>query len=423
VARLVRQPGRPEGATARFPVRADATYLITGGLGGLGLAVARRLAQRGGRHLALVGRSAPGPAAMAAIEALRADGVHVDVAAADVADEAAARALLAELARKAPALGGIVHAAGVLDDAPLERQDAARVGRVFAPKAAGAWWLHRHSHGPAAPWLVFFSSASAVLESPGQAAYAAANAFLDGLARHLTHHGRAALSIGWGAWSGTGMAAARDAGVYRGMRLAPDDALGLLDVLMAGDGGHAVAMDFDPATWRARFPATARGPLLVELEPAAAPANAAGPSAHGNTPAGAPRLSVTAAPVAERLERLTELVRAEVCHVLRLQPERLGPHTPLGDVGMDSIMALEISSRLGDALGLSLSSTLPFSAPTLRALVSHIAGELGLPEQVAPATPAEQARDVVAIRRLDAHAAALQLQHELDETERLLGDG
>ncbi|WP_326553896.1 type I polyketide synthase [Micromonospora sp. NBC_01813] len=201
-ARLTQRPA----AVDTPPVRPDATYLITGGLGGLGIATARWLASHGARHLVLTGRGTGTVADQSAIDSLRAQNVQVEVRSADVADDSAVRLLLAGIRKDLPPLRGVVHAAGVLADAPLAGHDTERIDRVLAPKVRGAWALHQATTADELDFFVLYSSVSATLGTEGQAAYTVANGFLDTLARHRRRLGLPAVSVGWGPWTETGMA-------------------------------------------------------------------------------------------------------------------------------------------------------------------------------------------------------------------------
>ncbi|RQX26092.1 hypothetical protein DLJ57_23620, partial [Micromonospora chalcea] len=213
--KIVLRPGGHEVAAVppgEVPVRPAATYLITGGLGALGLETARWLAGRGARHLALLGRSRPSAYAGQVLDELRGQGVDVQVRQADIARHEDVTAVLADLDRTMPPLAGVVHAAGVLDDGLMLQLDRARFRAVAAPKVDGAWHLHRATLDRDLDFFVLYSSAAALLGSPGQANYAAANAFLDTLAQRRRAQGRAALSVNWGPWSGSGLAARPDRG-------------------------------------------------------------------------------------------------------------------------------------------------------------------------------------------------------------------
>ena len=185
-------------------VRPDATYLITGGLSGLGLRVAQWFVERGARHLVLLARSVPSSAAQRIIDELGRAGAHVAVRSGDVSNRDDVARLLDEIHRKFPVLRGVIHSAGVLDDGVILRQDWGRFVAVLGPKVAGAWLLHTLTEQIPLDSFVLFSSISALLGSAGLSNHAAANAFLDALAHHRRALGLAALSVNWGAWSEIG---------------------------------------------------------------------------------------------------------------------------------------------------------------------------------------------------------------------------
>jgi hypothetical protein len=195
------------GHRAPAAMRSDATYLVTGGLGALGLAVARGLVRRGARHIVLVGRRPPTAAATRALDALAAEGATIRTACADVADRPVLEALFADLHTSMPPMRGVIHAAGVLDDGVLAQQTWSRFEQVLRPKLLGAGHLDELTRAMSLDFFVLFSSAAAWLGAAGQANYAAANASLDGLAIARRAAGRPGLSIAWGRWAEAGMAA------------------------------------------------------------------------------------------------------------------------------------------------------------------------------------------------------------------------
>jgi len=199
--------GETPTARAKELVRADGSYLITGGLGALGLELAQWLARRGAKHLLLMGRSEPKGPAIDVLERLRAQGVSVQLLKADVADEAQVTQALNAVLVSAPPLRGVFHAAGLLDDAALLQLDQAKLRRVLAPKVAGTWNLHRATLNQPLDHFVLFSSIACLFGSPGQGNYAAGNAFLDGTAQYRAGRGLPVLSINWGPWAESGMAA------------------------------------------------------------------------------------------------------------------------------------------------------------------------------------------------------------------------
>ena len=210
VARLVRHK---ESASPFRSLAADKTYLITGGAGGLGLQLCSWMAGHGARHLMILGRRAPSSEAESTLAGLRERGVTVEFRAADVTSTAQLQAVFGEFGTRMPPLGGVIHAAGVLDDSIFANLTAERVAKVLAPKVQGAWNLHQLTAALPLDFFVLFSSLASVTGSPGQAAYSAANAFLDGLAHHRAASGLPALSLNWGGWKGAGMAGRVDASV------------------------------------------------------------------------------------------------------------------------------------------------------------------------------------------------------------------
>ncbi|MGW3206159.1 SDR family NAD(P)-dependent oxidoreductase [Streptomyces sp. NPDC001135] len=227
------------------PVRPDGTYLLTGGLGALGLHTADWLVRRGARHLVLVGRSAPSEAATRRIRQWERAGVRVAVRQADVADPAAVERLVAEPGDLLPALRGVVHAAGVLDDGGIQRQTAGRLRSVMAPKMRGAWNLHLLTRDKELDFFVLYSSVAALMGSRGQSGYAAGNAFLDALAHHRQSLGLPGTSVAWGPWSGAGMVATLDSHAGRRVResgfgmLEPEPALRALEEVLHSGVPHA----------------------------------------------------------------------------------------------------------------------------------------------------------------------------------------
>ena len=372
--------GRPSGA------RSDGTYLITGGLGGLGLKVAGWLASKGARHLALVGRSRLSTVTPAAVRELVRSGVEVRIIRADVADEAQVARALAEVDETMPRLRGVFHAAGLLDDGTLLHLDRTRLDAVMAPKVAGAWNLHALTAGRTLDFFVLFSSVTSLLGSPGQANYAAGNAFLDALAAHRRALGLAALAIDWGPWSEVGQAAARE---DRGARLArsglgsltPEQGLIAMERLLHDGPVQVAVMPFDIGRWREGNVAAASSPLLARL----APDNGRSVAGEG-VASGSVREALLAVEPGRRRRALLEThLRHRVAQVLRLAPARVDVTKPFRALGLDSLMALELRNRLEADLSLKVSATLVWNHPTVTALVPHLAGRMGISLEAAEA--------------------------------------
>jgi myxalamid-type polyketide synthase MxaB len=334
-------------------MRSDATYLITGGLGGLGLAVAQGLAERGARHLLLLGRRLPEAGAAAQLDALAQTGVSIAVVQADVADLAQLRAALRQVDLQHP-LRGVVHCAGVLDDASLLQQTPARFAKVLAPKVQGAWHLHQLLQHEPLDFFVLFSSAASLLGSRGQANYAAANAFLDDLAHHRRARGLPALSINWGAWSEVGMAA-RLAQAHRaemaahGVRtISPAQGVAALAHLLGCGAAQVGVLPLDWAALQAADDAALHLPLLSNFV-AEAPARAQG-SARLADPLQLTRTRLNAASPEQQSELLRTYLVQQVAHVLHVPVQELNADDPLTYMGLDSLMAVELRNRINTDL-------------------------------------------------------------------------
>ena len=376
-ARLVRGvvPAAPPLELAAGRLRGDGTYLVTGGLGGIGRELAVWLAERGAGAIVLNARRAPGAEAEAVLDALRARGVRVEVELADVSDGEAVEAMLGRIGERLPPLAGVIHGAGVLSDAALANQDRERFARVMAPKMLGGWHLHRATRGLDLDLFVVFTSVVGVLGNPGQASYAAANAFLDRLAAHRRSLGLAGQAVAWGAWSGLGMTEeqrGRTAGRMRAAGqgwLSPMQGLGALDRLVEQGAATAVVAVVDWSALASRL----RGvPLfLEEVLPAVRAREAAAPAGLVS------RLRRT--PAAEREGVLVGFVQDALRAVLGL-PEPPPPTVGFFELGMDSLMAVELRNRLNGALSgvCTLSVTAVFDHPDAESLARHLAGELGM---------------------------------------------
>jgi len=250
-------------------LRSDATYLITGGLGSLGLLIAHWMAHQGVRHLVLMGRQGVTGSTRAAIDALEKTGAQVAVARADVAQEEQVASVLARIGDSMPPLRGVIHAAGVLDDGLLLNLDQERLSAVMAPKVQGAWNLHALTLNTPLDFFVLFSSVASVLGSPGQGSYAAANAFLDALSHQRRALRLPSLTINWGPWAAVGMAARSDQSrrlALLGMdAIAPQQGLQVLESLLRQDAAQIVAVSAHWQQMLHSFRAAHGGPVVFVL--------------------------------------------------------------------------------------------------------------------------------------------------------------
>ncbi|CAN3978269.1 SDR family NAD(P)-dependent oxidoreductase [Kitasatospora purpeofusca] len=351
--------------------RGDGTYLITGGLGALGLSLAEFMAGRGAGRLALVGRSAPTKEAAARIGALRARGVLVETFAADVADAAAVRRVREQL----PPLRGVVHAAGLLDDATVLNLTAEQLDRVLAPKVDGAVHLDAATEGDPLDFFLLFSSAAALFGNAGQAAYAAGNAFMDALAVDRRRRGLPALSVQWGPFSDVGLAAADD---NRGARLAERGMAGFstaeawraLEGFLGADEQVVAYVPIDLRQYLEAYPDTATLASWSALRELARHGG-------GGSSAGAAFLAELRGAPQERWPELLEAKVQELAgRVLRLEAGAIDRDTPFKSLGLDSLMGLELRNRLEAAFGLRLSPTLLWTYGSARALSAVLAERL-----------------------------------------------
>jgi acyl carrier protein len=372
--RLVRAP-LPGGGQQWVP---RGSVLITGGTGAVAGHVARWLADQGAPRVVLASRSGPAADGTAGLATrLAAAGTAVEVVACDVAVRAEAAGLLARIGAAGPRLGAVMHTAGVLDDGVLDRLDTARLGGVLAAKAAGAAHLDELTAEMGLDAFVLFSSAAATLGSPGQGNYAAANAFLDGLAQNRRGRGLPAVSVAWGRWGGGGLSQASEL-VRRRLGRGPlpemDPVLAvraLGEVLAGGDSVVAV-MDVDWAQF-ASVPGADQVPFLRDLPDVRRHARDQGTSAGGSPEVGELRQRLAGLPAAERERVLAGLVRAEAAAVLGYtSPEAIEPDRAFRDLGFDSLTAVELRNRLTAATGLPLPATLIFDYPTPAALAEYL---------------------------------------------------
>ncbi|MEU5614458.1 type I polyketide synthase [Streptomyces sparsogenes] len=383
---------RPSGVRARRLVRAAAsagrgdawptpggTVLITGGTGALGGHLARRLAARGAEHLLLLSRS--GPRAEGA-DRLRAElteaGARVTILSCDVGDREALAAALATVPDELP-LTAVFHTAAALDDGPLETLTLPRVAAALRSKAGAAWNLHELTAAADLSAFVLFSSTAGTFGAAGQGNYAPGNAYLDALAWYRRAHGQVATSIGWGAWDQGGMAeqdAVADLRRRHGVPLmSPRRATLALERALAGDDTFVVLADIEWDKFRLAYTAARPSPLLYGLpevarhrEPAA---DSQGDTAGRTGPALAERLRGLARTERDRV--LREAVRSHAAAVLGHDGGESVPLTrPFGELGLDSVTAVELRNRLGKAVGHKLPAGLIFDYPTVAALVAYL---------------------------------------------------
>lgn len=368
---------RGEPLVPAFEVNPDGAYLITGAFGGFGKVMAEWLVDCGAKHLVLTSRSgASTPAATAFVIKLRARGVNVQVIKADAGSAMDVKRVLGDIASLGHPLKGVFHLAMVIDDAPMASLTRDRMMKVIAPKAHGAWLLHEGTLGMDLDCFVMFSSLASVFGNSAQANYAAANAFLDALAHHRHFLGLPALSINWGALGGEGYVARNERvaeylALHGTTPLSPVEVVTLVESFLNAGATQALAMRVDWSKWRQSYRGGQESPLLERIY-------AAGVDAPETSGAKSDwRLKIESAAPADRTEVIGQAVRDVVGSVLRVKPEGLRFDQPLTDLGLDSLMAVEIENSIESSIGVALPPASLMKARTIGQIATLIAEHMG----------------------------------------------
>jgi acyl transferase domain-containing protein/NAD(P)-dependent dehydrogenase (short-subunit alcohol dehydrogenase family)/acyl carrier protein len=364
-------------------IRPQRSYLVTGGLGGLGLEIMRWLAAQGAESIVLIGRSQPSAEALQQIEAVRAKGITVTTLQADVAEAADITKVLRAIEEKLPALAGVIHSAGVLEDGTIAQQDADKFHKVLVPKVKGAWNLHRLTAHLDLDLFVCFSSIAAIIGWAGQSNYAAANVFMDTLAAYRKARGLPALSVNWGPWGGSGMAAnlgareiqrMHDAGMTE---LSPEQGLAAMAKLLAYRIQQAGVFDLDWPLLARQYPEPLKRTLLLDFM--------TGPETGNNEADFIEQLK--SAPATERESILECKVSQLLADVLGLESSAaIDREVNVFEYGINSLMAMDFKNRLQGVLKFKLPATLVSKYQTVRAMARHIC-ESSLQEALAGSAP------------------------------------
>ena len=360
----------------QLQLKGDATYLVTGGLAGFGLRTAEWLAEKGAGHLVLLSRSGPGSIeANTAIERLQHHGVKVYAASCDITDKKALERLLAATARKMPPLKGIVHAANVIDDGLIRNMDAKQIRRVLAPKALGAYYLHELTLDLSLDYFILFSSATTLFGNPGQGNYVAANACLDALACNRRNNGLPATCVRWGAIDDVGFLARnvkiKDALQNRMGGAAIDSTIALEvleEMLVSGRTGQGV-MEID---WQAlsRFLPSAGSPKFQEIS--------RNFRASGNDMDTTDDMHYLLEELSdeELLAAIVAILKDEAGEILQISPSKMDPESSMYEMGLDSLMGVELVVALESRFGTRLSVMALSQSPTIDKLAELIFQQL-----------------------------------------------
>jgi len=420
---VLTQPGQPRPAPT---LRPDASFLITGGLGGLGLTIARQMAAQGAGSLLLAGLREPGPETRETIRAIETStGARVNVLVADIARREEVERLLDVIRREYPPLAGIVHAAAVLDDGVLAQQTSQRYQDVFAPKLDAAWYLHECTDQIPLDFFVLFSAGAGWLGSAAQTGYAAANTAVDALVAYRRARGLPAASIAWGPWSEVGMAARlnkadQERMARQGIGLIPAaDGAQVFLSLLGANGPVAVL----PIDWQ-RFGAQDR--VAPRFRALAHQTHAGGSAGETARAGGADiRKRLAEAPASKRRSLLQAHLREHAMRVLGLSANfNLDSRQPLREIGMDSLMAVELRNAISASVQQKLPATLLFDFPTIEALADFLGPQLWQETKPAPEpAPAVEktsapAPETAGVENLSDEEAEALLLAELEKSKR-----
>ncbi|NEO71582.1 type I polyketide synthase [Moorena sp. SIO3H5] len=423
VARLVRQQ-QHKLSSQKLSIQSEACYLITGGLGALGLQVAQWLVAQGAQHLVLIGRSAPSETAREIIENLEALDSQVCVWSGDISEQRDAVRIINQIQDSLPPLKGVIHAAGVLDDSLLQNLSWQQFTKVMAPKVAGTWHLHQLTKDLPLDFFVCFSSMASMLGSPGQGNYAAANAFMDAIANYRRGMGLPGLSINWGPWASAGMAAKLgDEHLDRlhnsGLKsISLNEGMQALEKLLQLEVPQVGVM---PINWSQWFEVQAGTtmPMLKDLAPSQSKSSQEGWFIK----------HLEAVSPEQRRQLLTKEVRSQVAQILGIaDPEQIDSQVGLFDIGIDSLMLTELRNRLQSSLGCRLSATTLFNYNTIDDLVDYLAQDvlqldnvgIDIQDNSPVETPIEMRSD---LDNMDQDQVETSISQELEELEVLLRKG
>ncbi len=369
----------------QLELKADGSYLVTGGLGGFGLRTAEWLVSKGARSLVLISRSGPSSdETKTAIVRLKNQGVKVHAAPCDVTDRQALSALLTQIDKTLPPLKGIVHAATVIHDGLIRNMDAEQIRSVLAPKALGAYCLHELTLDMPLDFFILFSSATTLFGNPGQGNYVAANACLEALAKNRRAAGLAATCVRWGAIEDVGFLARnekiKDALQTRmgGSTIHSSIALDILEDMLVADRSGLGVMELD---WNAlrRFLPSAATPKFGEL------ARHAGDSQGTEGNADNLQRMLEELSDAELLAAVIELLQGEVGEILQIAPDKIDPTRSLYDMGLDSLMGVELVAALESRFGTRLPVMALSRSPTIASLAEKIIEQLTGDDETDPA--------------------------------------
>ena len=357
-------------ARAELNLHADGTYLITGGLGGIGIETARWMGERGARHLLLISRGQPSDYGAAIIDQLRQEGIEVVIGHADVSRFSKLRDIIERAGKEMPPLRGVIHAAGVLDDASIHNLTGDRIKTVLAPKVDGTWNLHSLTLDQRLDFFVLFSSAVSVLGSPGQANYAAASTYLDAMAHYRRNMGLPAISINWGPWAEVGLAAEtinklqqQNASTQHLVKvIAVEQGLQILGQLLMEETAQIMVLPFELSNLIELYPAAAGMPFLE---------NVGGKDGHITRLYVRPQLNQEYVAPRNHLERKLAALWQQTLHI-----DQVGVRDSFFELGGDSVLGAQLLGLAQKTFGIRINPQDAFKAFTIERLAEMLEAEI-----------------------------------------------
>jgi NAD(P)-dependent dehydrogenase (short-subunit alcohol dehydrogenase family)/acyl carrier protein len=401
--------------------QASATYLITGGYGGLGLTFARWLIENGARHLVLTGRKGPSDEALDIIESLEQSGARIIIEQADVSSLEDLQKVVQHIPQQYP-LKGIFHMAGILDDASVMNLTTEQYFKVLQAKVNGAWNLDQLSKNLDLDYFVLFSSSTILFGSPGQTAYVAANAYMDALARKRKQEGKAALAIQWGTVAEVGLAAAAgnradrlsDEGIAP---LMPAECLEIFEALVSKDIPVIGAFKFDISKWQNSYPAAAKDPFFDLLRSDIKTQT----SVAAITEISIQDLLAQLPDIEQKTLFVEEKLKEKVGLVVKLSPDQIGNKTPFKSLGIDSLMSIQLKNQLEKVFEITLSVTSFWTYANIRDYTQFLLGKL-ITDNSSNPTPATEVKELPVQIVAPAVVETIDEDVSLDDLSKLLED-
>ncbi len=408
--------------TQQLSLSESGSYLITGGTGALGLSIAQWLVEKGCKHLVLISRSQPSEQAQLKINSLQKQGAEVVVTQADVSVQEDMERVFKQVEEAIPPLKGVIHAAGVIGFDLLENLELSQLEAILRPKVVGGWLLHQLTQKLEIDFFVNFSSIASVWGSKGQAHYAAANNFLDGLTDYRQSMGLPSYSINWGAWSGGGMATGEAMNLLNQMGvkpMEPEKAIASLEKILASNSPHTVVADINWDLFKELYELGGKGSFLEEISLD----SEATDGERASEKSSELLQELHQAPESERNQMLIEHLQTDVAKIIGLSKSQL-PDPELGffKMGMDSLMVVELRNMLSSTFSSSISSSTLFEKSNIKDLAEYLMEEIFLEEQEQE-IDVQDSQDITTAKKIETNFEGeidVAITSELQEIQALL---